>query len=126
LAPSAHGFLKLSEALAAIRHSPPFKHILIRPRPGGGLTWAKAKYHSVHGMIETDWKIVGADFRLNVSLPVNTAATVWLPIAATGEIHEGRRPAEDAEGVRLVRRDGTNTMVRVGSGHYEFSGPLAR
>ena len=36
---------------------PGFRHILIRPRPGGGLTWAKASYRSIRGPITSEWNL---------------------------------------------------------------------
>lgn len=39
--------------------SPGYKHILIKPRPGGDLTSAKGSYNSVYGMIVSDWKKKG-------------------------------------------------------------------
>ncbi|MDP2982998.1 MAG: family 78 glycoside hydrolase catalytic domain [Candidatus Latescibacter sp.] len=34
---------------------PGFKHIIIRPVPGGGLTYARARYQSIHGLIQSSW-----------------------------------------------------------------------
>ena len=105
---------------------PGFKHLVIRPRPGGGLTWAKAEYDSIHGPIVSDWQLVKGEFRLDLTLPVNTTATVHLPIATPSDIREGRQPVEKAEGVRFLRCEGFTTVLEVGSGRYRFTGPLAR
>src|SRR6185437_15970733 len=36
---------------------PGFKHILIKPIPGGSLTYAKASYDSIRGRIESGWTL---------------------------------------------------------------------
>jgi len=65
--------------------SPGYKHFLVRPRPGGGLTWAKATYDSIRGRIISHWSIEGGRFTLRVTVPPNTTATVVMP---KGEKHE--------------------------------------
>jgi alpha-L-rhamnosidase len=58
---------------------PGYKHIIISPRFGDGITWAKAKVASVHGDIETSWKLKGKKLTLDVVVPANTTATITLP-----------------------------------------------
>lgn len=104
---------------------PGFKHILIRPRPGGGLSWARAEFESLYGRIVSAWHLAGVEFRLQLVIPPNTTATVWLPIASPRDIREGRMAAVSAEGVRFLRTEGACTVLQVGSGSYEFAGPMA-
>ena len=59
--------------------SPGFKRVIIRPQPGGNLTYAKNSYKSIRGRIATDWKIVEGNFLLSVTLPANTTAMVYVP-----------------------------------------------
>jgi len=43
-----------------------FKKVLIKPNPGEGLTFVKADYKSINGLIKSHWEIVGKQFVLNV------------------------------------------------------------
>jgi len=104
---------------------PGFKHILIRPQPGGGLSWARSEYESMYGRILSAWRLAGPEFRLQLAIPPNTTATVSLPIASPRDIREGRLSVFAAEGVRFLRCEGPTTILQVGSGFYEFSGPMA-
>ena len=45
----------------------------------GDLTFAKAKYHSIHGDIISDWRIENGMFKLRATVPPGTTATVFLP-----------------------------------------------
>ena len=36
---------------------PGYKHILMRPQPGGGLTHARAELHSMYGLIRSEWTV---------------------------------------------------------------------
>ena len=58
---------------------PGYGKIIIKPQPGGGVTWAKGHYDSIHGRIESAWKIAGQQFTLNVTIPANTSATIYVP-----------------------------------------------
>ena len=72
---------------------PGYKHVLMRPRPGGGLTQARAEHHSPYGRIASDWHIADGQFRWAIELPPNTSATVWLPSpggATVSEVGSGR------------------------------------
>ena len=71
--------------------NPGFKQIVIRPQPGGGLTWAKGSYESAYGPIKTHWAVDGNRFTLAVTIPANTTATVYVPAAKDSEIMEGDR-----------------------------------
>jgi alpha-L-rhamnosidase len=74
---------------------PAYKHILFRPRPGGGLTFARATLKSMYGAIESAWRIDdGQRFTLDVTVPPNTAASVFLPDGARHEVAPGRHRFE--------------------------------
>jgi alpha-L-rhamnosidase len=115
------------KALAGINPDPAtpgFKHFIIKPNLVGGLTSAKATYNSVRGSIVSDWKSTNGRFDLMVTIPANTTATVYVPVAEPALIKEGRKPAVDAEGAKLLRVEDGRTLFEVGSGTYHFTAPL--
>jgi alpha-L-rhamnosidase len=59
--------------------APGWKHFIVRPKPGGGIDWARGSYHSIRGVIEVDWRIDEGELRLDLTVPPNTTATVILP-----------------------------------------------
>jgi alpha-L-rhamnosidase len=84
---------------------PGYKHIVIRPQPGGGLTWARGRLKSVHGVIESSWRIEkGERFHLAVTIPPNATATVNLPDGATHEVDAGSHSFECISSPRHARR----------------------
>jgi hypothetical protein len=56
-----------------------FKKIEIRLQPVDDINFAQAKYHSLYGLIKTDWKKRNSSFELNVTIPPNTTAEIYLP-----------------------------------------------
>jgi alpha-L-rhamnosidase len=90
---------------------PAFEHVIIRPRPGGDLTWADVKYDSIRGPIRSAWKRDGDALTLDVSLPANTSATVYVP-SSNG--------ATAPESARRLGSENGYAFFEVGSGDYQF------
>jgi alpha-L-rhamnosidase len=59
--------------------APGYQKIMIRPEPGGGITWAKGSYMCAYGKIVSAWKIVKGQFLLEVIIPKGTTAAIYLP-----------------------------------------------
>lgn len=99
---------------------PGFKHFILRPVPVGDLKWAKTKYESIHGTIVSDWRIEDDQFELNVTIPVNTTASVYVPAASSDSVQEGSKQATKAEGVQFLRMEDQSAVFEVASGNYQF------
>lgn len=99
---------------------PGFRHVVIRPQPGGGLTWVRATYRSIRGPIASSWRQEGGRFTLHVSLPANTTATVHVPAPSAQAVTEGGRPAHRAPGLRFLGMAGAAAVFHAGSGDYRF------
>ena len=100
---------------------PGFKHIIIRPRPVGDLTWVRASHDSPYGTIRSTWRKEKGAFRLDVTVPVNATATVYVPTASAQAVTESGKPAATAPGVRYVRTEEGCAVFEIGSGEYQFA-----
>jgi alpha-L-rhamnosidase len=91
-----------------------FKKIIIAPEPGGNLTSVSAGYDSIHGKIESSWKLQEGKLTLDVTIPPNTTATIFIPTSDPNHVNEigGARPAEIKPAA---------AVYKVGSGRYSFS-----
>jgi len=103
---------------------PGFKRIIVRPRPVGDITWAKASYDSVRGKISSEWKRTGGRFQLAVVIPAGSTATVCMPARRADAVNESGVPASHAPGVKLLREELGLAVFEVASGHYDFSSTL--
>jgi len=90
---------------------PGYKHILIRPIVGGGLTSANATIGSPYGNITSAWSLREGNLILNVTIPTNTTATVYI-----------RADSNQPDGVKFLRSEGQSKVYEVQSGQYTFSG----
>jgi len=99
--------------------APAGRHVLVRPKPGGKLSHARASFASLYGPIATAWSLEGGVFRLNVTLPVGSTATVWMPYRGT--VSEGNTAADKSSGVTSVTARETGSVLELASGSYELS-----
>ena len=108
--------------IALDEETPAGKHVFVRPRPGGKLHFARARYLSRYGPITTQWRLEGKTdktFHLTVDIPANSTATVSLPFA--GPVREGGRPLDQAAGVSVLQTGPRGTDVNITSGKYDFA-----
>ena len=75
-----------------------YKHIIIRPAAVGDLSFVRASCATPYGRVASHWQRAEGRFTLEVEVPANCTAEVWMP--ADGEPH------------------------RIGSGRYTFSKEL--
>ena len=54
-------------------------HFVIKPQAGGHFTYAKAKYKSVFGEVESGWKKENDKYTYQITIPANCTADIILP-----------------------------------------------
>ncbi|WP_371800049.1 glycoside hydrolase family 78 protein [Streptomyces sp. NBC_01707] len=93
--------------------APGFREILVRPRPGGGVTEAEGRYDSVRGPVITRWKLDDDGFRLALTVPANTTAEVWIPATEAAQVTHGTS--------EFLRMEDGCAVFAAGSGTHRFS-----
>ncbi len=89
------------------------ERITIRPSVVDGVDWVRASYDSCLGMVRSAWRRASGVLTMDVAVPVNASATVWVPVRA-GE-------AVVAPGGAVMLRDEHGAEVyRVTSGAWRF------
>jgi alpha-L-rhamnosidase len=68
---------------------PGYRHVIVHPRPGGGLTRAAASLRSRYGRIAVAWRIDGGRFSLDLTIPPNATASVTLPDGGSVSVGSG-------------------------------------
>ena len=100
--------------------SPGYKHFLLAPHPGGGLTNANATFKSIHGEIKSAWKIENGNMVYEVKVPANTTATVTLPTASLDKVTVNATSLKDDK-AKSAQQAGKAVTLKLGSGDYKFS-----
>jgi alpha-L-rhamnosidase len=88
---------------------PGCKRILIRPQPGGPLSWAETSYESPYGTVSLRWEKTGAALKVDVTVPPNASAMTILPDARAGTI-----------GGVVFAAGEKGAWAEIGSGSYSF------
>lgn len=100
--------------------APGFRKILIKPQPAGDLVWVNCSYHSVNGNIVSNWKKEGNTLELQIIIPANTTAQVYLPSSENATIIESNTPIGIIKDIRRIGYSTGFTCLEVGSGSYSF------
>jgi alpha-L-rhamnosidase len=99
---------------------PGYKHVLLKPTPGGGLTSAAASVGSPYGNVYCSWSTAGHDLVVNATVPPNTTATLYLPAASSDNVNESATSADKATGVKYLRDQEQRKVYDLESGTYSF------
>ena len=89
--------------LAGIRQAPgsvAYQELEFRPQPAGDIKNVSARFQTPYGEVQSNWTKKEELFLLQITVPANTRANVYLP--------------------------GNPTPIRTGSGHYSFKSKIAK
>lgn len=100
--------------------APGYRHIIIRPTPGGSLTQANASLKTYYGQITSNWQTQNGQLVLDVEVPANTTATVYLPVKENSTVQEGGQPISTQKDIKVIAGEKGKTVIQIGSGKYHF------
>jgi alpha-L-rhamnosidase len=104
--------------------NPGFRDVVIKPAVVGDLTWVRAHYDSIRGRISSQWNRNGSRLALEVDIPANVTATVYVPSVAGADVTEGGVPVQFVPHVKFLNRAVGAEVFSVGSGHYRFESEI--
>jgi alpha-L-rhamnosidase len=111
-------------SLGGIRpDAPGFKSIIVQPYTET-LDWVKCEYESPYGLIRSDWQKKDGKLTMEITIPANTTATVYIPAKEEAGVIEAGKPAAKADGVKFLCMENNTAVYAVGSGTYTFQSPL--
>lgn len=111
------------ENLAGIKSNPEkpgFKEIIMKPEIIDGLDFVKASYHSIHGLIKSEWVKDANRFSWNITIPGNSKAMIFIPANAKSDVTENGEKATNANGIKFLRMEQGRAIFEVKSGEYFF------
>ena len=110
--------------LAGIRpdsSAPGFKKIIIKPNMVGDLHWVEGSYESVYGKIISNWRKEGNTYVLNVTIPANTTALIYIPVSLESVVKEGGKDISAQKDIQFTGEEKGRKIYKLGSGVYSFS-----
>jgi alpha-L-rhamnosidase len=100
--------------------APGYKHIKIQPHLSDSFTYANADLKTYYGTISSHWKKDNGSLRLDVEIPANTKATVYIPAVSTESVKENNIALSSAGGIKVIGKEGNYVVAEIGSGKYHF------
>lgn len=100
---------------------PGYKQIVIKPHSGGGLAWARADLLTLYGRVTSQWKTAAGKLILDVEIPPNTNASVYIPATSAAGILENGKAVTGSGDVKVSGSENGYVLLHIGSGKYSFS-----
>ena len=97
-----------------------FDRIILKPQFVEDLDWVRCHYNSIRGRITSNWRRRGNEICLDIELPVNVSAELFLPTDDPGNIRENEKQIEKITEIIILRKEKDATVCRIGSGKYSF------
>ena len=114
--------------LAGIKSDPAqpgFKHIIMKPTIIGAVDSVSASHESMYGMIRSSWKRRKYKFEWQITIPVNSHATVYVPASSNAIVQEGNGSVFFAKGVKFIGYKDHTAIYSISSGIYTFRSDIS-
>src|SRR6187401_1156723 len=100
--------------------APGYKHIKIQPHIGGGLTNASASLQTYYGKASSGWKLESDKIIMDIEIPANTTATVFVPASNKEAITENGNAVSSSKDLQVTEMENGYVILKVNSGKYHF------
>jgi len=91
-----------------------YRELLLRPQPGGQLTWARAEQETARGRVACGWSLDGERLTVTVAVPPGSTAVLEIPTSDPGSVRESGAPVPAEPSAR-------GATVRLTSGRFTFT-----
>jgi alpha-L-rhamnosidase len=98
-----------------------YRELLLRPLPGGRLSWARAEQETARGRVACGWSLADGLLTVTVTVPPGATARVEIPTPDPNSVQDSGVPAAGRPGVLSVEPIHAGTALRLASGHYVIS-----
>jgi alpha-L-rhamnosidase len=107
--------------LDTYQDGPGYKHIRIKPYIGGDFTQVSASLKTYYGDASSSWKLENGILIMDLEIPANTIATVYIPTVDQGSVKESGGSLTASIDFSIVGMEEGYLVLKIGSGSYHFS-----
>ncbi len=101
-------------------NEPGYKHIIIRPNLPRQLDYAYYSSLTPYGKVVSEVKRNNNRFEMNVTIPVGSHATLYIPVTGNYTVTENGQPLESVTGLEKQRIENGYLKVKAQQGSYRF------
>ena len=117
------GLVWFYQNLAGMRRDesqPAYRHIIFKPQPVETMDYAKYYNQTDFGRAGIHWQKQDTVFEMNISVPVGSYATVYVPAQENQSVMENGQEPNQENFVNYKGREGNYEIFEVASGDYQF------
>lgn len=117
------GLVWLYRNLAGMKadpEKPGYRHIIFRPQVVGSLDFVTYKNDTPYGEAGITWRLENAQLSMDITVPIGSTATVYIPASEGDKVTESGSDARLADGVNFLRNEDGYSIFEVQSGSYGF------
>ncbi|HZK95556.1 MAG TPA: family 78 glycoside hydrolase catalytic domain [Prolixibacteraceae bacterium] len=113
-------FYKYLSGIRPDAQGPGFNEFIIRPYIINELDFVEGEFQSVKGLIKSAWRKESGSVSMDVTIPGNSTATVFIPTKNRKSITEGNQAIDHLKELKFLRMEEKYAVFEVGSGTYHF------
>ncbi|RED50117.1 alpha-L-rhamnosidase [Seonamhaeicola aphaedonensis] len=97
-----------------------YRNIIIKPAISKEMNFIKGSYKSINGTISSAWNWGKNHLNMDIEVPTNTSAKVYIPTSEVSKIKESNMPLNKNPDIKVLQSEEEFTILKVGSGKYAF------
>lgn len=98
-----------------------YRNIIIKPAISKEMNFIKGSYNSINGTISSAWNWDKNHLIMNIEIPTNTSAKVYIPTSQLSNIKESNLALKKNPDIKVLQSEEEFTILKVGSGKYAFN-----
>ena len=102
---------------------PGFRKIRIKPQPAD-LKKIVIEMPTIRGTVTCRWTVQNERFSLEVTIPANSTAQIWLPAASAESIQEQNMKINSVQDIHFLEKKEGYFIYETPAGHFKFRGAL--
>jgi alpha-L-rhamnosidase len=101
--------------------NPGYKHIIFRPQPTGDLTYVKYFNQTSYGEAGIFWKKDPDQFFMQITVPVGSTATVYVPVIKKGKVYNDGKTVGRSKYFKFLKEEDGYRIYNITSGNYNIT-----
>jgi alpha-L-rhamnosidase len=113
-------FYKTLAGINLDEEHPAYENIIFKPFLAKDLSFVKASIETCRGTVSSEWELNESQLKLNIHVPFNTSADIYIPVHENAKVFEGGISVTEVDGINLHGNVKNYQVYSVDSGNYEF------
>ncbi|MEW6193791.1 MAG: family 78 glycoside hydrolase catalytic domain [Bacteroidota bacterium] len=102
-----------------------YKQIVIKPEiPKGKISFVKSSLNTMNGKIISSWKKKGKKITMNIVIPVNSTAEIFIPAINNEAVTANGLAIQNFKEVQINKFENSLLSIKAGSGKYKFESTI--